>query len=80
MTATCEKCGGDVCPKCGQQVEHGYGLAGGGFGAYQLCTSDSCDWMHKEYECPYCDSVLSEGQSNCGDPKCVRKAESEVPR
>lgn len=25
------------CPECGGRLEMGYGLAGGGFGAYEYC-------------------------------------------
>lgn len=30
-------CGLDRCPKCGGDLEDGFGLAGGGFGVYQYC-------------------------------------------
>jgi hypothetical protein len=35
------------CPKCGAEAETGYGLAGEGFGGYEYCTRDGCDWFHK---------------------------------
>lgn len=41
---------GETCPKCGAAGEgvgvfQGYGLMGGGCGAYEGC--DSCDWFAK---------------------------------
>lgn len=41
---------GTTYPKCGATgegvgVEHGFGLMGGGYGAYELCCS--CDWFAK---------------------------------
>lgn len=60
ITLTAIVCGGeappeseslpDVCPKCGANTEHGYGLAGGGFGPYVFCTSDSCEFFAKQQE------------------------------
>jgi hypothetical protein len=39
------------CPKCGGPVYVGFGLAGGGYGPYQLCLNeDDCDYFHKEQE------------------------------
>jgi hypothetical protein len=38
------------CPKCGGTVVAGYGLAGGGMGAYWLCLDDrgaDCDYFYK---------------------------------
>ena len=29
----------DACPKCGGELEVGYGLAGGGMGSYQYCPT-----------------------------------------
>lgn len=37
----------DSCPKCGATTISGYGLAGGGIGAYSMCSRDGCDWMGK---------------------------------
>lgn len=38
----------DICPKCGWGVvEHGYGLAGGGIGAYKYCSNDDCEYFDK---------------------------------
>jgi hypothetical protein len=37
----------DKCPKCGSEVEQGYGLAFGGIGAYSYCTNEECDWFDK---------------------------------
>lgn len=46
MTTTPEK-----CPKCGAgDVEHGYGLWGGGIGPYWFCIADECDWFRKEQD------------------------------
>jgi len=35
------------CPKCGTHVTSGYGLMGGGIGAYQFCCDDNCDYFSK---------------------------------
>ena len=32
------------CPQCGGNLQHGYGLAGGGIGAYRYCSNDACDY------------------------------------
>jgi hypothetical protein len=40
------------CPKCGGELEWGYGLAGGGMGPYALCASDECDWFQKWQDPP----------------------------
>ena len=46
----------EKCPKCGSEIEEGYGLMGGGIGGYQVCvrafgdTLDKCDWMQKEQD------------------------------
>lgn len=42
---------GKTCPRCGAAGEgvgvfRGFGLMGGGFGAYEGC--DSCDWFAKQ--------------------------------
>jgi hypothetical protein len=38
----------DKCPKCGNETLHyGYGLAGGGIGSYEYCSTDGCDHFHK---------------------------------
>jgi hypothetical protein len=37
----------DVCPKCGGELHHGYGLAGGGIGTYLSCLEDGCDYFDK---------------------------------
>lgn len=42
----------DECPKCGAATVLGYGLAGGGFGAYVSCSNDVCDFFAK-----HCESV-----------------------
>ena len=31
------------CPTCGEPLETGFGLAGGGYGVYEYCASDSCN-------------------------------------
>lgn len=33
----------DKCPLCGTETEHGFGLAGGGYGVYVFCPNESCD-------------------------------------
>jgi len=39
---------GDTCPACGNKtLHHGYGLAGGGMGAYTYCTTDGCGEFDK---------------------------------
>ncbi len=35
------------CPKCGGEVQDGYGLAFGGMGVYSFCIGDNCDWFWK---------------------------------
>lgn len=37
----------EKCPRCGTHVTHGYGLMGGGIGAYVFCCDDSCDYFVK---------------------------------
>ena len=37
----------EVCPKCGSKTDFGFGLAGGGYGAYVACESDDCDFFAK---------------------------------
>lgn len=37
----------DICPKCGAETEHGFGLAGGGYGIYVYCPTDGCDYFAK---------------------------------
>jgi hypothetical protein len=37
-----------TCPKCGQEtLGLGYGLAGGGMGAYTYCVNDDCAFFDK---------------------------------
>ena len=38
---------GAPCPKCGSEVLAGYGLAGGGMGAYEVCNNGDCDFFVK---------------------------------
>jgi len=38
---------GPTCPKCGTPTCEGYGLAGGGLGAYVHCSADACDYFEK---------------------------------
>lgn len=47
-TQTCEKCGNDICPKCGDHCSAGYGLAFGGLGHYVTCNS--CEFFYKEQD------------------------------
>jgi hypothetical protein len=35
------------CPKCGGDVQGGFGLAGGGYGPYWYCENDDCDYFDK---------------------------------
>lgn len=41
---------GPPCPKCGAETYEGFGLAGGGYGAYAGCTAEGCDYFEK-WEC-----------------------------
>jgi hypothetical protein len=44
-----ERDDGDKCPKCGgNSVVYGYGLMGGGCGPYEICTTEGCDYFHKQ--------------------------------
>lgn len=54
------------CPECHGAIAFGYGLAYGGFGAYQYCENQACDWYEKDRECPVCE--LIEGET-CKCPK-----------
>lgn len=37
-----------TCPKCGNgELQSGYGLMGGGIGAYTYCGNDDCEWFYK---------------------------------
>jgi hypothetical protein len=38
------------CPKCGAELEQGYGLAGGGMGPYEFCPKDGCDYFTKSQD------------------------------
>lgn len=38
----------DICPKCGSETFSGYGLMGGGCGAYVGC--DNCDFFAKQQD------------------------------
>jgi hypothetical protein len=38
------------CPKCGTELERGYGLAGGGIGPYEYCPKDGCGYFTKSQE------------------------------
>lgn len=33
---------GGLCPHCKTELETGFGLAGGGYGAYVYCPNDQC--------------------------------------
>lgn len=41
---------GPPCPKCGSSLIQGFGLAGGGYGAYEFCEAEGCDHFQK-WEC-----------------------------
>ncbi len=53
-----------------RSVEHGYGLAGGGYGSYFFCNRKTCSFFFKEKECPVCESRLATDGSceDCGTP------------
>ena len=57
------------CPICGGRLQAGYGLLGGGAGAYWSCIRRRCGWFHKERECLVCESVLG-ADDTCPDDKC----------
>jgi hypothetical protein len=39
------------CPKCGSELDIGYGFAGGGgIGPYVYCTSETCDHFVKSQD------------------------------
>ena len=42
------------CPKCGKELEMGYGLAGGGIGAYEYCPQHGIvnKWLDPELSTP----------------------------
>lgn len=44
---TCPKCRGELCPVCGEHLESGYGLMGGGCGVYWFCSSAACEYFYK---------------------------------
>jgi hypothetical protein len=35
------------CPKCGYVLTFGFGLAFGGYGHYEVCLNDDCDYFVK---------------------------------
>jgi len=35
------------CPRCGRELEYGYGIRLGAVGAYPFCPADSCDYTEK---------------------------------
>jgi hypothetical protein len=41
---------GDVCPHCGTPLEHGFGLAGGGYGVYTFCPNDKCGEYFEKFQ------------------------------
>lgn len=47
----CPDCGRvhdiEACPKCGADIQLGYGLMFGGMGEYKFCENDACDWFWK---------------------------------
>lgn len=46
----CEKCGNELCPKCGGHCSQGYGFAYGGIGTYTACNE--CDYFYKVQDQP----------------------------
>ncbi len=59
----------DNCPKCHDRIEFGYGLAFGGFGAYQYCENEACDWYEKDRECAKCEAIEPCGCELPPEPK-----------
>lgn len=59
----------DQCPECGgRTLQHGYGLMGGGMGAYVFCTRKGCRFLHVDKECPVCEAVMvGDVCRDCGD-------------
>ena len=56
----------NICPKCGSPTTLGYGLAGGGIGAYTACDNDECDFFDKVQDEEVCEDnhkVLQEIQN-----------------
>lgn len=45
----------EICPKCGNFIEYGYGLAYGGLGSYMYCQGieSGCDWHYFESDEDY---------------------------
>lgn len=43
---------GPPCPKCGAPTAQGFGLAGGGYGAYEYCDTPGCGHFEKFEEFP----------------------------
>lgn len=41
---------GPPCPDCGEPTVEGFGLAGGGYGAYEYCEAEGCGYFHKHPE------------------------------
>lgn len=37
----------ETCPECGAKTQFGFGLMGGGYGAYVLCEEDGCEFFAK---------------------------------
>lgn len=58
----------DNCPECGCSVGTGFGLAYGGYGSYQYCEAEGCDWYEKERECASCEGV-GEHHPDCQKPE-----------
>jgi hypothetical protein len=47
------------CPKCGTELEMGYGLAGGGIGPYEYCPNERCNYFVKHQ-----DAEMEKGKDN----------------
>lgn len=43
---------GPPCPRCSQPTVQGFGLAGGGYGAYEYCETPDCGYFSKTQEFP----------------------------
>lgn len=59
----------ESCPKCSGAIQFGYGLAFGGFGAYQYCKTEGCNWHEKDRECPTCEAIEPCGCEKKGQGK-----------
>lgn len=66
-----------ICEKCGQEMECGYGLAGGGIGPYFYCETEGCDGFKKFQDtesatCPKCKRTRND--FDCAEDECPMAA------